>query len=63
MSKMKLLSSFQLATLFTKQRCTPDFLHLLRDDMNSRIRHMVKLRPNMNKMAIILRPLMKLVHC
>jgi len=37
MSKMKLLSSFQLATLFTKQRCTDassDFLYLLCDDMN-----------------------------
>jgi len=27
------------------------------------IRPMVKSRPNMNKMAIILRPLMELVHC
>jgi len=36
MSKMKLpvLSSFQLATLFAKQRCKLEFLYLLHDDMN-----------------------------
>jgi len=33
-TKMKLLSIFQLATLFAKQLCTLEFLYLLRDDMN-----------------------------
>jgi len=31
---MKLPSTFQLATLFVKQRCTLEFLYLLRDSMN-----------------------------
>jgi len=63
---MKLLSSFQLATLLADVSVATvqatDFFVFCICCAITWIRLMVKSRPNMNKMAILMRSLIELVH-